>query len=106
MISKSTKLQDFLCVFEARPIIEIVNPIDWIGKKNLNVYFIDCLLERKKLNKYIENNHWKKAEYCFKNGNDFRQTKQNYLNSKTGLPQSHKIIDDLFTDLDLYCKGL
>ena len=100
LIANDTIQSQVIDIFTGKQLNDDFKPIEWTAPKNLNVYFLSELLDKKKLHQQIEVTPWLKAKYCFKDGTNFSQIKQQYENTKTGLPRGHEIIDNLLKDLD------
>jgi len=98
LISPETTLEQFIAIFSGQPI-EDIKPIQWNAAKNLNAYFIEQLIQIKKISKAINNDVWKIAQQCFVNGTNFSQIIDQYSNSKVGKPKHHNLIDDLLNTL-------
>jgi hypothetical protein len=98
LIAPDTTYEQFEAVFTGQAI-DSVEPIKWLGAKNLNAYFIEQLIEKKKLSKAVNNDVWKTAKFCFADGSNFSQLIDLYNNNKTGKPKNHNLIDNLLNAL-------
>lgn len=98
LIASETTYEQFKAVFTGQPIDEI-EPIKWLVAKNLNAYFIEQLIENKKLSKAVNKDVWEIAKNCFIDGRNFSQLVDLYNNNKTGKPRTHSLIDNLIIDL-------
>jgi len=81
-----TMPKDILAALEKEGLIT-QNPLQWIGAKGLCTYFVD---------KYFKHltNKWKVGSNLF-NVKIYSQMKDDYENSKSGVPKGYKTIDDI-----------
>ena len=98
LISPETTQEQFTAIFTGQPLQDI-KPIQWNVAKNLNAYFIEQLIQLKKISKAINNDVWQIAKQCFVNGTNFSQIIDQYSNSKAGKPKHHNLIDDVLNTL-------
>lgn len=95
LIHPNTTLEQFKAVFTAKPL-QSIQPIDWIGAKNLLAYFLQCIYKTKVP---TNTNIWSVAKKCFVNANSLAQSKTNYENSRTGKPKGFEVIDEIIKAL-------
>jgi hypothetical protein len=95
LIHPDTTFEQLKAVFTSKPL-QAIEPINWIGAKNLLAYFLDCIQKHKIP---TNTNVWSIAERCFVNADSLAQSKTNYENSKRGTPKQSDIIDEILNTL-------
>lgn len=95
LIHPNTKLEQLKAVFEGKPL-QAIEPINWIGAKNLLAYFLDCIQKHKIP---TNTNVWSIAGKCFIDADNLAQSRTNYENSKRGTPKQSDIIDEILKAL-------
>jgi len=93
LIDPRTEKNHFIAIFTGESILNI-QKINWTGKKNQLVYFIDNLRIHKKIP--ISTQLWALAAQCFSPNAHYSQLKDLYENNKTGKPSGFGKIDGLF----------
>ncbi|MDO6389256.1 hypothetical protein Q4E40_03895 [Pontibacter sp. BT731] len=100
LLHPTTTVEKFQAVFTAKPLKE-VQPINWIGAKNLLAYFIDYIFENRLI--HFNTNQWSVAEKCFTDGKELIKSKNRYLDNKSskhpGKPKNYHLIDDALKGL-------
>lgn len=96
LIDRNTKLGQLQAVFIAKPLKNL-EPVNWIGAKNLLAYFIDRLQNK---NKITDPNLWSLAEKCFTKSKDLLQSRNNYERlNKNEKPKGFETIDEILKSL-------
>ena len=93
-IAPETSSETFTACFTGQPVQIIPEKIKWLKSKALLAYFIYGIRDEVKFT-----DHWDIAKHCFDKGSDLSNTRNQYLNTKTGLPKGYPLIDEVLYKL-------